>query len=137
AILRPIFGRPGMSVTTLLRQPLLHFLALGVLLFALYDWRVGDAPESDASARHIVVTREALLDFIQYRARAFDDAAAVAQLDSMSAEQREALIDEYVREEALYREALALGMEQGDYIIRQRLVQKVEFLLENLASAIP
>jgi parvulin-like peptidyl-prolyl isomerase len=53
----------------------------------------------------------------------------------MSAEQRQAMIDDYAREEVLYREAKAFGLEQGDYIIRRRLVQKLEFISEGLAEA--
>jgi hypothetical protein len=40
-------------------------------------------------------------------------------------------VDEYVREEALYREAIALGLDQGDYVIRQRLIQRLELMFED------
>lgn len=126
-----------MSLAVLLRQPLLHFLFLGALIFAWYEWRADEEAEDAADARRIVVDRAALLDFMQYRARAFDPATFEARFDAMNTDEREALIADYVREEALFREALALGMDQGDYIIRQRLVQKVEFLLENLVGNAP
>jgi parvulin-like peptidyl-prolyl isomerase len=126
-----------MAVTNLLRQPLLHFLLLGALIFAFHQWRVGDAVVEGAATHRIVVSRQALLDFMQYRAQAFVPDGFAAALDALSADEREALIAEYVREEALYREARGLGLEQGDYDIRLRLVQKAEFLLENLASARP
>ncbi len=121
----------------LLKQPLLHFLLLGALLFA-WNARLagpdsGEAADAEAG-REIVVDRAALLDYLQYQAKEFDPATFGQQLDAMSPAERQSIIDDYVREEALYREALRMGMEKGDYIIKQRLVQKVEFLLENLVS---
>ena len=71
---------------------------------------------------------------MQYRAKAFEPDLFKARLDAMNQAEIDATVADYVREEALYREALKMGMEEGDYIIRQRLVQKVEFLLENLTS---
>lgn len=120
------------------KQPLLHFLVLGALIFSVYAWRA--EPESGAvtapeMSGHIVVDRAALLNYMQYQAGAFDPDLFAARYDAMDAAGRQALASDFVREEALYREALKLGMDQGDYIIRQRLVQKVEFLLENLAIA--
>ena len=47
------------------------------------------------------------------------------------------VIDSYVREEALYREALRLGFGEGDYVIRRRLAQNVEFMADGAASALP
>ena len=121
----------------LLKQPLLHFLVLGLLLFVVYG-RVSDQSDKfeggSAVSSHIRVDRSALLNYMQYQAKAFDTAAFSKQLDAMSNEERQSLIDAYVREEALYRDALRLGMDEGDYIIRQRLVQKLEFLLENIAA---
>src|SRR5262249_31075587 len=56
------------------------------------------------------------------------------QLDAMSPEERKSLVDQYVEEEMLYREAKALGLEQGDYVIRQRLVQKMRYLIDDLTE---
>ncbi|WP_149031022.1 peptidyl-prolyl cis-trans isomerase [Moorena producens] len=53
-----------------------------------------------------------------------------------SDKQLQALIDNYIREEVLYREALALGLDQEDIIIRRRLVQEMEFLSRNMASQV-
>jgi hypothetical protein len=121
---------------TLLKQPLLHFLLLGGLLFAVYGKIASPSTEATAAtvSETIVVDRDALLDYMQYQANSFDTAAFTKRLDTMSADERQQMITAYVREEALYREALRMNMEKGDYIIKQRLVQKVEFLLENLAA---
>ncbi len=117
-----------------LKQPLLHFLVLGALIFVAYAYTGEHASETntDAPGNVIVVDRTTLLDFMQYQAQAFEPEQFEARLAEMSATETEMLVASYVREEALYREALRMGMDQGDYNIRQRLVQKVEFLLENL-----
>lgn len=118
-----------------LKQPLLHFLVLGALIFVAFAYTGEPAAEPDAGGADttIVVDRSALLDYLQYQAQAFEPEVFEARLAAMSEAETADLVAAYVREEALYREALRMGMDQGDYIIRQRLVQKVEFLLENLA----
>ena len=122
-----------MSLSRLLREPLLHFLLAGGILFGLYAWH-GTGNES---SRHIIVDRAALLQQLQYQVKAFDPAGLGRQLDAMTPAQRRQLIDEYLREEVLYREAKALGLEQGDYVMRQRLVQKMSVMLEDQPVAEP
>jgi hypothetical protein len=117
-------------LVALSRQPLLHFLLAGALLFVVHDWLA--APEDDALARRIVVDEVALLNFLQFRAQSFDPATFASLLASYTPEERAQLVQEYVREEALYREAVALGLQDADYSIRQRLVQQMEFLLESM-----
>lgn len=121
-------------MNALLKQPLLHFLIAGLVIFLAYQFSGGPEEESLDNGRVIEVDRMALLNFMQYRAQAFRPDIFSEQLDAMSDPERARLVDDLVREEALHREALAMGMDQGDYIIRQRLVQKVEFLLENMAN---
>lgn len=116
------------------KQPLFHFLLAGVLIFIAYGFSDVREEVPATSPGVIEVDRATLLNFMQYRAQAFDPVLFGEQLDAMSEADIARLVDAYVREEALHREALAMGMDQGDYIIRQRLVQKVEFLLENLVN---
>ena len=118
----------------LIKQPLLHFLVAGILIFAGYQWSAPAVPDIENLEKVIPVDRLALLNFMQFRAQAFQPELFSEQLDAMSESDLGKLVDDFVREEALYREALALGMDQGDYIVRQRLVQKVEFLLENMVN---
>ncbi len=47
------------------------------------------------------------------------------------------MIEDHIKEEVLYREALALGLNQDDTIIRRRLRQKMEFLVEDVAAGVP
>jgi hypothetical protein len=114
------------------REPLVHFLVLGGAIFCLYSWLRGEGPVSPGE-RVIVVDEAALLQFMQFRERAFSGPHFRDALAAMPPGERQLLIDDYVREEALYREALAIGLDADDYIIRRRLVQKVEFITESLA----
>jgi hypothetical protein len=117
---------------TLLRDPLLHFLAGGLALFVLFDL-VGDG----AGERNdvIVVDRAALLGFVQARTKVFEPSVAAARLDALTPEERRRLARDFVQEEALHREALALGLDVDDYVIRRRLVQKLEFIAQGFAEA--
>ncbi|WP_286240183.1 peptidylprolyl isomerase [Neptuniibacter halophilus] len=116
----------------LIKDPLLHFTLAGAVLFATYEQIA--APEEQLAENTIVVDRNALLTFIQYRSKAFQPELASAKLDQMSTGERQKLISDYVREEALYREAEALGMSENDYIIRRRSVQKLEFITQGMAE---
>jgi len=117
----------------ILREPLLHFLALATVLFGLFYLVNGKTPDNP-DARTLTVDRQALLTFLKFRAKSFDVAAAERRLDSMSAEERARLEREYIEEEALYREALNLGMDRDDYVIKLRLVQKMRFLAEGFSE---
>ncbi len=90
------------------------------------------APDDDAT---IVVDRRDLLTFLQYRANAFEPETFATALDTMPERELERLIDEYVDEEVLYREAKSLNLDASDYNIRRRMVQKMSFLLGDVASA--
>ncbi len=122
------------TMRRLLREPLVHFLAAGALIYVAWGlW----GKRGDDDAHHILVDRAALLQYVQYQAKAFEPETFGQQLDAMSPAERQRLIDSYVREEVLYREARALGLEQGDYVMRLRLVQKMGFLLESTSDEQP
>ncbi|MGE0820604.1 MAG: peptidylprolyl isomerase [Candidatus Binatia bacterium] len=119
---------------TFLRDPLAHFLLGSLLVFGLFELRT--SPSRFYNNTHdIVMDKAALLTFIQQRSKAFDVALAQTQLEALSPEEQQLLIDDYIREEVLYREALALGLDKDDYVIRRRLVQKAEFLAQGFAEA--
>ena len=116
-----------------LREPLVHFLAIGIGLFVLFDLVAPE--ESNLDSKTIVVDRDALLTFVQFRSKAFNPEVAAARLDALGDAELSRLIDDYVREEALHREALALGMDQNDYVIKQRLIQSLQFITNGFVSA--
>jgi peptidyl-prolyl cis-trans isomerase C len=103
----------------ILREPLLHFLVLGAFVYL--------------AAHHFEA------DSARYRIDA--GAGQRARLEATyreqygvapTAEQLQQLLDQYVRSEILYREGLAMGLERDDEIVRRRVVQKIEFVNEDL-----
>jgi hypothetical protein len=116
-----------------IREPLLQFIIAGAILFGAYSIFDGDGPDQDDLT--IEVDRSALLSFLQYRANAFDPDTFNAALDAMSDTELQQFIDAYIDEEILYREAMELGLDSSDNVIRQRMVQKMSFLITDLASA--
>jgi hypothetical protein len=119
----------------ILRDPLVHFLAGGALIFAVSALIHPGSWQAGADERTIVVDRAALLKYMQYQSAAFRPDYFEAQLAAMSPRQRQALVDNVVREEAMVREARAMGLDSVDYVIRQRLMQKVLFLVDDTAGA--
>ncbi len=117
----------------ILKDPLIYFLLFGFGLFILFDLVASD--EAAYDSRVIKVDRDALLTFVQYRSRAFEPRAAAARLDTMPEDELDRLIADYVREEALHREAKALGMDQNDYIIKRRMIQSIEFITDGFVTA--
>lgn len=116
----------------LLKEPLVHFLAAGVGLFVLFGIVSRDATEEDSSI--VVVDDDTLLTFVQFRLKAFNPELAKKKLEALSDEELERLIDDFVREEVLHREAMALELGKDDYVIRRRLVQKLEFITEGFVE---
>jgi hypothetical protein len=103
---------------------LVHFLCIGAALFLYFEWRGGGGSE-----RRIDVSRGQ----IERLAASFE----AVWLRPPSPEQLKGLVDEYVREEVAFREAAAMGLDRDDTVIRQRLRQKFEFLLEDALEVHP
>ena len=110
---------------SLLREPLVHFLALGALLF-LIGWATGD-DQGPMGSRIVVTPGE-----VDRLAASF---AATWQRPPTERE-LQGLVEDHIREEVYLREALALGLDRDDIIIRRRLRQKVEFLTQDRADAV-
>lgn len=116
----------------IIQQPLLHFLFLGCLVFGVFN--VFGQANDTANAHILTVDRAALLEFMQYRSKVFNSEIFNKKLDSLTAQERQLLIDDYLQEEVLYREAKALGMDRNDYVIRRRMIQKLEFIADNVSD---
>lgn len=109
-----------------LRDPLIHFLLIGALVFLTFGLRNGPQP----------VVREDVITVTEG-----DLTRLGAQFQAMWRRPPEAaelrrLVEEHVRDEVYYREALKLGMDRGDQVIRQRLRQKMEFLTQAGAESL-
>lgn len=117
-----------------LREPLVHFLLGGALLF-LINGLIRDPGESDAYS--IRVDEKALVQYFQFSEKAFDDRRAKAGLTAMSADERAELESNYIRDEILYREALAMGLDANDDVIRARLIQKMDYIILGIEGGEP
>jgi len=111
-----------MSVTlrTWFREPLLHFLAAGAAIFLLYRL-VGGGEEGP---REIVVSEAQIESLADGFARTWMRPPTAAEIRG--------LVDDYIREEVYYREAMTLGLDRDDTVIRRRLRQKMEFVSDDV-----
>lgn len=110
----------------LLREPLLHFLLLGGVIFTFNAWRERQRPAEKAAAR-IEVTAGTVAWLRDGYERQWHRAP--------DAEELRGLVADHLREEVLYREALALGLDRDDTIVRRRMAQKMEFLTQDITAA--
>jgi hypothetical protein len=107
----------------LLREPLAHFLLLGAALFLLDAWlRSPSTPQGG----EIVGGEARIRNLAQGFRRTWQRLPTREEMDG--------LIQDHVREEVLYREALALGLDRDDTIVRRRLRQKMEFMADEAAA---
>lgn len=113
-------------INRFLREPLLHFFLLGALLFLLYGWLDRD---SRRAPDEIVVDEARINSLTATFAKTWSRAP--------TAEDLQALIDAWVREEVLYREGIAIGFDRNDPIIRRRVAQKMTFVSDGVAPEIP
>ena len=115
-----------MTLRGLVREPLVHFLLLGALLFVLYGWlnRQGFAAPDE-----ILVSHQQVEGLVLQFERVWQRTPTAAE--------RQALIDSWVRDEVYYREALAMGLERDDPVVRRRMSQKIQFILDSGAPAAP
>jgi hypothetical protein len=109
----------------ILREPLLHFLLLGAAIFAVYSFVSRDKASEPGE---IVITPGKIENIVTTFARTWQRPPTEDELRG--------LIQDYVREEAAYREALALGLDRDDTIVRRRLRQKLEFVFDDLAAQV-
>ena len=108
------------------REPLVHFLILGALLFAYFEFAARD---SGPDSRRIVVSGAQIEHLAASFARTWQRPPTVEELKG--------LVDDYVREEIAVREAMAMGLDRDDTIIRRRLRQKLEFITQDVIDSNP
>jgi PPIC-type PPIASE domain len=107
------------------REPLFHFLILGAVIFAAHGLIARHKTDKPGE---IIVTQGAVENLVTGFTRTWQRPPTEDELRG--------LVSDYVREEAAYREALALGLDRDDMIVRRRLQQKLEFLSDDLATRI-
>ncbi len=110
------------TVGRLLREPLVHFLLLGALIFAAFKFISSETSQPGK----ILIT--------QGRIESLETAFSRTWRRPPTASELEGMLRDYVREEVFAREAVALGLDKDDTIIRRRLRQKLEFVSEDVAA---
>ena len=111
----------------MLREPLLHFTIIGAVIYLLYAMYAEPVP--DADDKTLVVTAGEIEWMQTAWQKRWNRPPTAEELDG--------LVRQYIRETVLYREALTMGLNQHDTVIRRRLAQKLEFLAKDLVTLTP
>ena len=111
------------SIKNLGREPLVHFLLIGAALFLFY----GLVDERGYEAQNRIVVNDVQVGQLVANFKR-------SWMRPPTQDELSALVENHVRDEVFYREALAMGLDQNDMIVRQRLRVKLEFILEDLSS---
>ena len=106
------------------KEPLLHFLIIGAVIFVVFS--IANKEEAAVGGNKIVVSSA--------ETERLSDAWSKRMNRPPTEIELQGLIEAFIKEEVYYREALALGLDQDDTIIRRRLMQKMEFLSNDLAE---
>jgi len=113
-------------IAGVLREPLIQFLLLGTALFAGYSYVTPDASPGSGEYE-ILLTPDDLLQMTVYFQSQWQRPPTLEEFNL--------LLENKVEEVILYREALAVGLDQDDTIVRRRMAQKMKFLAEDVAAA--
>lgn len=117
---------------SVLREPLLHFMLAGAALFLAFEWAGNDDAAPDNEIR---VDQAALVQFLTYRDPRLNVDSARTALTTMTDAQRDALIEEYVRDEVLFRQARSIGLDPYDYTGRRRLIAQLDYINRGFIEA--
>jgi len=111
----------------LLREPLLHFLFIGAAIYLLYGAFAEPVPEETDKT---IVVSAGEIEWMQTAwQKRWNRPPTAAEFDG--------LMQQYIKETVLYREALTMGLNKHDMVIRRRLAQKLEFLAKDLVALTP
>ena len=107
----------------LLKEPLFHFLFIGAVLFVLF----GIVGESNTGPNNRIEVTQADVDrLVATWQRRWNRLPTPSELNN--------LVESYIREEILYREAVVMGLEKDDSVVRRRMAQKVEFIFKDIST---
>ena len=112
-----------LSIKNLWREPLVHFLLIGAALFLFYDL----TREQGSEAPNRIVVNSGQVEQLAANFKR-------TWMRPPTEDELSALVENRVREEVFYREALAMGLDQNDPLVRRRMRMKLEFILEDLSS---
>jgi len=123
-----------MSWKTIVREPLVHFVAIGAVLFAIEAWRSSDSPPAEpAPAPAPAAAPSGARTKIVVDADRRKRSAALAEQRlgrPATPPEVEAEIERWIDEEVLFREAVARGLERDDPVIHERIASRMTYVLE-------
>ena len=115
------------SIGKLLKEPLVYFFLLGFVVFALHSFlNRAEQDDSDPFTVNVVSTD------IEWIKASFE----ARMKRGPTQKELQMLIDQYIRDEILHREALAMDLDDRDLVVQRRLVQKLTFVFEDLAETV-
>ncbi len=114
-----------MNLPSWLKEPLLHFLLLGTIIFVVYV-KLNPAGPSDSQ---IIVSRGQQEHLVTAFTRTWNRQPTPQEFTG--------IVQDWIREEIAYREGLEMGLDGNDTIIRRRLRQKLELLAEDIVALAP
>jgi hypothetical protein len=114
----------------LIREPLLHFLLIGAGMFLLFGWKGNPTAltsgQAGLGAAKIVVTQSDIDQMIAVFGK--------TRQRTPTTEELQGLIEDFVRNEIYYREAIAIGLDRDDAVMKRRMRQRMEFIMEDVTS---
>jgi hypothetical protein len=114
------------AIKRCLREPLLHFLLIGAVLFGIYSY-MNRGRMGIESSKQIAVTLDDLRVMEGYFESQWHRQPTPVEF--------QALVEDKIHEEVLYREGLAMGLDKDDTIVKRRMAQKMQFLAEDVTAA--
>ena len=111
-----------MIMRRVFREPVVHFMFLGLAIFS-----AGQLWPKESDERRIVIDRKRIEGIRQNYVSEYGTQPSKTQMKF--------LVDANVRDEIFYREGLALQLDRGDEIVRRRVIQKAEFLLQDVSPS--
>jgi len=107
-----------------LREPLVQFLLIGAVIYAAYAWF--GTPDDEEAQRTVYISEAQISNLAAMWEKRWNRPPTDTELVG--------LVRAWLREDILYREALAMGLDRDDHIIRRRLAQKLEFLTNDIVE---
>ena len=114
----------------LIREPLLHFLLIGAGMFLVFGLKGNPTAltsgQSGSAATKIVVTQGDIDQLIAV--------FGTTRQRTPTKEELQGLVEDFVRNEIYYREAIAIGLDRDDAVMKQRMRMRMEFIMEDVTS---
>lgn len=118
------------KILNMLKEPLLHFLMIGAALFLIYAWRDSHVPVPMGQ----VGERTTQVNVTQQNIDQMNSLFVKTYQRLPTEKEQKGLVEDFIRSEIYYREALAIGLDRDDEVLKRRLRQKMEFIYEDISS---